>query len=232
MGLADNTFVIFVSEQGSTFPHCKWTGYDTGLRSSVIVRWPGQVAAGSATDAMVGYVDVLPTFIELAGGDPREFDFDGRSFAPVLTGEKAEHNEYVFGVQTSRGIISGPDAYGIRTVRDRRYRLIWNLNHEGEFQNTVTEGFPPFLSWVRKGEAGDVFAREQVERYRKRPEYELYDLEKDPFEMRDLAGNPDMAGVMRRLKAELAAWMEQQGDRGRATEAEAYRRQWNKRESR
>ncbi len=232
IGLDDNTFVTFVSEQGSNFPHCKWTCYDTGLRSSVIVRWPGHVEPGSETDAMVQYVDILPTFIELAGGNPLEFDFDGKSFSGVLRGETLEHNDYVYGVQTSRGIYSGPEAYGIRAVRDRRYRLIWNLNYESEFQNTVTEGFAPYLSWVRKGEAGDAFAREQANRYRKRPEYELYDLQNDPFEMRNLAGDPGLSGIERRLRARLVAWMEQQGDQGKATEAAAKQRQRQSREGR
>jgi uncharacterized sulfatase len=225
LGLAADTFVIFISEQGSNFPHCKWTCYDTGLRSAAIVRWPGQVRAGAASSALLQYVDILPTFVELAGGDTTKLDIDGRSFARVLRGEAIEHNDYVYGVQTSRGIYSGPEAYGIRTVRDRRYRLIWNLNAESEFQNTVTARLPAYLSWVRAGAAGDPFAGEQARRYRKRPEHELYDLQGDPYEMHDLAAAPRMAQTLARLKAELLRWMDRQGDLGRFTEATAKQRQ-------
>ena len=224
MDLAKNTFVIFVSEQGSNFPHCKWTCYDTGLRSAVIVRWPGRVKAGAVSDALVQYVDIVPTFIDLAGGSAGELDLDGRSFASVLSGEATRHNDYVYGVQTSRGIYSGPEGFGIRTVRDRRYRLVWNVNAPSEFQNTVTERFAPFQSWLRAAES-DPFAREQAQRYKIRPEYELYDLEGDPYEMHNIAGQSRVARTFERLRAELTRWMSQQGDQGKATEAAAKDRQ-------
>ena len=67
-GLSENTMVMVVSEQGNGFPFAKWTCYESGLQSAMIVRWPGKVKAGSETDAMVEYVDVTPTFIDIAGG--------------------------------------------------------------------------------------------------------------------------------------------------------------------
>ena len=71
---------------------------------------------------------------------------------------------------------------------------------------------------------GDVFAQKQWERYRKRPEFELYDLKKDPFEMKNLAGSPKGSWILRPMKKELEAWMKQQGDKGAQTEAEALQR--------
>ena len=224
LDLTENTFVIFVSEQGSNFPHCKWTLYDTGLRSAAVVRWPERVEAGSVSDALVQYVDILPTFIDLAGGEPAKLDFDGKSFARVLRGESSRHNDYVYGVQTSRGIYSGPEGYGIRTVRDLRYRLIRNLNFESQFQNTVTERLEIFQSWKRAAES-DAFARAQVQSYTTRPEYELYDLEGDPYEMHNIVDQARMAATLDRLKIQLASWMDQQNDKGAATEAAAKERQ-------
>ena len=223
-GQAEDTLVIFLSEQGSNFPHCKWTCYDTGVRSAALVRWPGVVEAGRTTGAMIQYVDVLPTLLEAAGGAPEEHDFDGRSFLPVLRGERNAHHDYAFSVQTSKGIYNGPDAYGIRTVRSEHYRLIWNLNWESEFQNTVTKGFGPYQSWERKAEAGDPFARKRVRWYQKRPQFELYDLREDPFELDNQAEVPAYQLVRERLKTELDRWMAQQGDRGAATERAALER--------
>lgn len=223
-GQEKNTLVIFLSEQGSNFPHCKWTCYDTGLRSAGLIRWPGVVTAGMRTDAIVQYVDVLPTVIEAGGGDPHRFDFDGRSFLALLQGKAKDHHRYAFGIQTSKGIYSGPEAYGIRTVRDERYRLIWNLNWEQEFKNSVTKGFPPYLSWQQKAATGDGFAQTQYQRYKKRPQYELYDLQQDPFELKNLADDAEQQVTVARLKQELDAWMKQQGDRGAETEALALTR--------
>jgi uncharacterized sulfatase len=220
-GLERNTVVVFLSEQGSSFPHCKWTCYETGLRSAQIVRWPGRVTAGTTTEAIVQYVDLLPTCIELAGGDPTTLDLDGRSFAGVLEGRATRHRDHAFGVQTSRGIMAGPEAYGIRTVRDTRFRLIWNLNSKNRFQNAVSEHSGFYQSWKRLADAGDEAAREQYDRYQVRPEFELYDLTQDPYEMTNLAEDPEYASTIAELKRELEAWMKQQGDEGAATEGAA-----------
>ncbi len=224
-GQEENTLVVFLSEQGSSFPHCKWTCYDTGLRSAGVVRWPAVVKGHKESDAMIQYIDVLPTFIEAAGGDPSKLGLDGKSFLPVLKGEKTEHRKYICGVQTSKGIYSGTKTgYGIRTVRDDKYRLIWNLNWDVKFQNVVTEGFKPFKTWGKMGKAGDEFAKVQYERYLRRPEFELYDMDNDPYEMDNLVDNPKLAKVKARLKAELDKWMVQQGDKGKETESLALTR--------
>ncbi len=223
-GQAGNTLVIFLSEQGSHLPHCKWTCYDTGVRSAAVVRWPGVVESGTETDAMIQYVDVVPTILEAAGGSPAEHDFDGESFLPVLTDERNTHHEYAFSEQTSKGIYNGPEAYGIRTVRSKNYRLIWNLNHENEFSNLVTGGLGPYDSWQRKADEGDAFAQWRVAWYKKRPEFELYDNRSDPYEIYNLAENPHYQDVRKRLKNELDQWMEQQGDQGAETERNALKR--------
>ena len=220
-GQADETIVIFLSEQGSNFPHAKWTAYDAGLRSAILVRWPGVVEAGSVSKAMIQYVDVLPTLIDAAGGAPEEYDFDGRSFLAVLKSQQKEHRTHAFGVQTSRGIFAGPEAYGIRTVRTKRYRLIWNLNWKNTFQNLVTKGFAPFQSWKRKAEAGDPFARKRVRWYQQRPQFELYDHRHDPHELDNVVDDPAYQSIRRRLMNRLQAWMKEQGDQGAATERAA-----------
>lgn len=221
-GQANNTLVLFLSEQGSSMPHGKWTLYDVGLRGAAIARWPSQIKPGSESAALVQYIDIVPTFVEAAGGEaPR--DIDGRSFLNVLRGRTNKHRDYVFGVQTSRGIIKGPEAYGIRSVRDARYKYILNLNADGEFQNTTTDNKEYFASWRRQGET-DAFARAQVERYLKRPALEFYDLDADPYEMNNLAAPPQQPGAMKRLRAQLEAWMRQQGDQGAATEMDALNR--------
>lgn len=224
-GQAENTIVLFLTEHGSNFPHCKWTCYDAGVRSAALVRWPGVVAPGRVSDALVQYVDVLPTLLEAVGGTPEQHDFDGDSFLPLLRGEEDTHRDHAFSLQTSKGIYQGPEAYGIRSVRTDRYRLVWNLNWQQEFQNLVTAGFAPYESWEQKAEAGDPFARERVRWYQKRPQFELYDHRADPYELHNRAEAPAYQSVRRRLKKELDAWMRQQGDQGAQTERQALTRQ-------
>jgi len=125
-GRADSTLVLFTSEQGGQFPGCKWTNWDTGLHSALIARWPGKVGPGKRTDALVQYADVLPTFVDAAGGDPAAHKYDGTSFLPVLLGKKTAHRKFVYG--THNNIPEGP-AYPVRTVSDGKYRYIRNLTH-------------------------------------------------------------------------------------------------------
>lgn len=221
--LEEDTLVMVVSEQGNSFPFAKWTCYGNGLQSAMIVRWPGQVQPGTVTDAMVEYVDVLPTFVAAAGGTPVEV-LDGKSFVPVLLGESDEHKDYSYGIMTTRGIINGTDEYGIRTVRDERYRLIWNLNHEARFQNACTQA-DYYQSMVRAAQQGDERAQWVVKHYEQRPEFELYDCERDPLEMENVIGDARHAAVVTRLQAKLEAWMADQGDLGAETETRALLRQ-------
>ena len=233
-GHADDTLVFFFSEQGSNFPHCKWTLYDTGIRVAAIARWPGKIKAGSENPALIQYIDILPTLLELAGGKPESCEtgqpdvngkkgFDGRSIKDVLMGEKTTFRDYVFAQHTARGIINGPEAYATRMVTDGRWKLIYNIHHDREFQNAAVNTVF-YKSWVAKGENGDIFAKEQVERYVKRPEWELYHLETDPWEMTNVADLPKNTEIKANLKKELDQWMYQQGDLGHETEMKALER--------
>jgi N-sulfoglucosamine sulfohydrolase len=231
-GGKNNTIVIFTSEQGSSAPFGKWTCYDNGLKTAFIARWPGKIKAGSRTSAMTQYVDIVPTLIEMAGSDPATFKtgrkdangnagFDGKSFVKVLTGETDKFRDYVFGVQTTRGIFRGSECYPIRSARSNKYLYIHNLSAENNFENTVLNS-PLYKSWSKTGKKEDL---QRAQAYIKRPEEELYDVEKDPYQLVNLAGQASLRSVQEDLKEQLAGWMKQQGDHGIETEMQALDRQ-------
>ncbi|MDR8392408.1 sulfatase [Aliifodinibius sp. S!AR15-10] len=235
-GKSENTIVIFTSEQGSQFPFAKWTNYDLGLKTGFIARWPGIVPAGSHTSALTQYVDVIPTLLEAAGQNPEvvntgsldsrgQSGFDGRSFLGLLTENKKEHRQYVYGVQTTRGIFSGSVCYPIRSVRSSNYKYILNLNSSSPFRNLVTtaeQGI--YQSWIQATNEGSN-QRQYVMKYTKRPREELYDIRKDPYERNNLADNSEYNDVKKRLAKKLNEWMQQQGDMGIDTELQAIQRQ-------
>ena len=222
-GLQDNTLVMVVSEQGSSFPFGKWTCYDTGLQSAMVVRWPGHVQPGTVSDAMVEYVDILPTFLDACGGEIPQV-LEGRSFLPVLKGQQSNHKDYAFGIMTTRGIINGSDQFGIRSVRSTKFKYIRNLTPEETFRNAcVTSAI--FGSWQEEAAAGDADAAEKVRRYQHRPYEELYAIEDDGYEWKNLADDPAFAKVKQELSQQLDSWMKRQGDLGKATELAAFEHQ-------
>ena len=227
-GKTASTLSIFTSEQGNSFPFAKWTCYESGLQTAFIAKWPGEIEAGSQSDAMIEYVDVVPTLVEFAGGD-EILGLDGKSFASVLSGFKDTHKEYVYGIQTSRGINSGPETFGIRSVRGERYKYILNLSPEVKFTNNITEVKDSatafyWTTWLAKAEE-DEFAAQQVQHFQFRPAEELYDLKEDPFEMNNLAEDSDYESIKLTLSDKLHQWMADQGDLGQETEALAHEHQ-------
>jgi len=231
-GIANNTVLMFNSEQGMTLPFGgKWSCYESGLKTAFLIRWPGTVKPGSATGALAQSVDILPTLVEIAGGDPAAIDtgcadadgfrgFDGRSLLAVLKGKSDSFRDHVFGVHTNLGIINGP-LYPIRSVRDVRYKYIRNLNHANSLRNACTKGgiyyvemFVPLMAAAKKSPE----IQTRLDFYQHRPAEELYDLEKDPYELHNLADSPELREIKVRLSGELDKWMRQQGDRGIDTE--------------
>ncbi|VGO22131.1 Choline-sulfatase [Pontiella sulfatireligans] len=220
----DNTLVMVATEQGSSFPFGKWNNYEHSLSSGLIVRWPGNVKPGTETEALVEYGDVVPTFVEAAGGK-LVAPVDGKSFLAVLKGKK-QHKNYSYGSQTMTGVNGNKEPYGMRTVVSERYRYIRNLKPERPITFHATNPFVPELNPKRSELAalalnGDVDAQAYINRMTHRPAEELYDIKKDPYCLVNLIDQPELKSVKQDLIKQLDAWMLAQGDQGWATELEA-----------
>ena len=216
MGAIKEEEFFCVFARFSIFPKhqlTKYVAYDAGIRTAFIIRWPEKIAKETKSDALVEYVDIVPTLVEAAGG--RLSDVDGQSFLPVVMGQEDTHRDYVFGVQTTRGIIQGTD-YPIRSVRSRRYKLILNLAAENGFNNMISQ--PPNNTILSSWEKIDP---DRARSYTERPAIEFYDLEADPWELHNLAGNPEVAEILAVHRVRLEEWMQSVGDRGLETELEA-----------
>lgn len=224
--LTDSTMFIATTEQGSSFPFAKWTCYDAGIQTGFIVRWPGKVAKGSTSDKLIEYSDVVPTFIEAAGGTPSD-NLDGKSIIPLLSGKDVEHKKYIFSEMTTKGIINGSDHFGIRSVRSKNFKYIWNFTPNVKFTNAATmvkiksgEG-NVWAEWVEKAKT-DKDAADKVNRYHHRPEEELYKLDSDTNEWINLAADPNYESIKAEHKKALLEWMKKTGDLGQQTELDAH----------
>lgn len=119
----DNFIFLFTSDHGGQWPFGKWNLYDYGTRVPLVAYWPRQIKAGVRTDAMVSWVDILPTLIDVAGGKVPD-DIDSKSFAPVLLGKTKTHRDKIFTTNTGDKEMN---IYPIRSVRIGKYKYIHNL---------------------------------------------------------------------------------------------------------
>ena len=196
-GHREDTLVLFLTDHGIDFPRAMGTCYDPGVEIFMMARWPGVIEAGSTDDHLLSNVDVTPTVLDLVGAGAPE-DLNGRSFAPLLTGDgEYEPRDAVFHEQTwhSKYMPS-------RAVRTDRYKYVRTFGD----QPLVYMPAPIFSSPSGR-EVRDEFYGSQ------RPPEELYDLEADPLEQDNLADDPAHRETLEELRECVDAWMADTDDR-------------------
>ena len=216
-GKGNNTLVLFSSEQGSQFPGCKWTNWDTGVHTALIAAWPGKVAEGERTDALVQYADLVPTLLELAGAEVEpEWKLDGHSFATVLDGTGESTRRFVYHLHNN--LPEGP-AYPIRAVGNGEYRYLRNLSPDELYLEKHLMGGgrlnnPYWATWMGAG-PGHPNAYPLIKRYMRRPAEQLYRTHGgDPYEMINLVEDPKHKAALTELAAALDAWLAEENDPG------------------
>lgn len=226
--LTDNTLVIFCSEQGNSFPFAKWTCFNDGLASGVVVAMPGTIPAGKRNTQLTWIADITPTLVEAVGAKAAADDFDGKSQWQNWTGGNQQVHQYAYGAFTNCNIIGNRDrVYPIRSIRDDRFTLIWSPRHDEEITSntTLTEALAWLNSqpqdgkastaatWVRKAKRTKTETDDQlVHRLHHRPEWALYDRTTDPEELTNLIDDPKHAQDAERLKKQLQTWLTKWND--------------------
>ena len=165
---------------------------------------------------MISFVDVLPTLIELAGGKVPD-GLDGRSFRQVLKDPTQSFRRYVFAAHTRDGNMN---VFPQRCVRDSRYKYVLNLKPKNLWTThfTKVEGIPDshadvWNTWLAAAKTDPAAAATvALIEHRSHPAEELYDLDADPYEMKNLAAEPSMKPVRDRLRTRLHRWLTEQND--------------------
>ncbi|MEZ6143742.1 MAG: sulfatase [Zavarzinella sp.] len=212
--LGDACLFLYTSDHGAQWPFGKWNLYDAGIRVPLILEWPGVIKAGTRSDAIVQWTDLLPTLIEVAGGKVPD-KLDGQSFLQVILGKKSTHRDRIFATHSGDGDMN---VTPMRCLRKDGYKYILNLYPQHEYSTHIDrgpvpdrDGVPYWESWVTKAEH-DPAAATIVQRYRRRPAEELYDLKQDPHEMNNLAGVAEYTKHLQTMRQELNEWMISQND--------------------
>jgi len=207
-GFEDTTLVMFLSDNGIAIPFAKCNAYLASTRTPWIVRWPGVVQPGSVDrEHFISGVDFFPTVLE-AAGLPQSEGLDGRSFLPLLRGERQTGRDRVF---TQIDKKAGGDAVPMRCVQDARFGYIYNAWSDGEhFYRNNNEGMT--MRAMSDAAGSDPFIASRVHVFRYRTVEELYDLETDPDCLENLIEQPEYREQADRLRNELAEWMQRTGD--------------------
>jgi arylsulfatase A-like enzyme len=213
-GFADNTVVVFMGDNGMALPHGKGSLYDPGIGVPLLVRWPGVVKPGAVTRALVSGEDFAPTMLEIAGVTvPTEMS--GVSYLKLLRGEAFDGRKYVFAERGPHGGDGGmkPDVLAstfdlARCARSAGFKLIYNCTPHQAVAPVDSQRDPGWQA-MKAAFAEGKLAPEFVRTYftAPRPTYELYDLDADPGELVNLAGDEKYAQVEHELKLALTEKM-------------------------
>lgn len=217
-----NTIIVVTSDNGMPFPRAKANVYDAGARVPLAIRWPGVARPGAVVDALVSLTDLAPTLLGSAGLTPPEA-MTGRTLLPLLRGERQAGRDHAF-IERERhaNVRQGDASYPVRAVRTKDHLYIRNFRPErwpaGDPQQYVAVG--PFGD-IDGGPSKSVLLERRADSAilsyfqlatDKRPAEELYDVRKDPHQVRNLAGQASLRTVQQRLRAELDRWMRDTGD--------------------
>ena len=204
-GHADDTVILLVGDHGPPFFRGKTSCYEGGVKVPMLAVWPGVFPAGECTSALVSTVDLLPTLLD-AAGLPVPEGLHGRSLRHTL--EPAQHREFL---ATEFHFHGSAPFYPRRTIRDARFKLIHNLRAGQAKPTTGIDGDAAYGMGQKPPFAGSRIGN-AFERAANPPEFELYDLQADPWEFDDLAADPAQAATLARLQAALLDWRRQTND--------------------
>lgn len=208
-----NDFVfLFTSDHGGQWPFGKWNLYDSGTRIPLMMSWPGKIKPGTRTDAMVSWVDLLPTLIDIGGGQPGD-KIDGRSFKNVLLGKTDSHREKIFTTHTGD---SNKNIYPIRSVRIGNFKYIRNLRPDARHTNHSDldrkDGAGAYWDSWEAAAKQDPKAAAIIMKYYGRPAEEFFDLSNDPLEQNNLIHADKYQKEIESFRQELVDWAKSQGD--------------------
>jgi arylsulfatase A-like enzyme len=220
-GLADDTTVFFFGDHGESHVRGKQWCYDSGLHIPLLIRWakhfpvPKHFTPGTVDGRLIAAIDFVPTVLDVAGV-PKPPKMQGA----IFLGDRADPpHRYVFGARDR----CDETVFRFRTVRDARYRYIRNFTPDRPFlsPNEYKERAYPVWNLMKELHAeGKLTPVQEVLTAPAMPPEELYDLEKDPYEINNLAGakDPEHRAVLKRLRGVLEKWVEESDDQGRIPE--------------
>ncbi len=227
-GVWDNTVIIYISDNGIAFAGAKTTIYQPGINLPCIIKNAGSVNGGEVSDALVNWADLTPTILDLAGVLPQANELmqqrvddpemnwnntangnlQGKSFKQVLADVNEPGWDETYASHTFHEITM---YYPMKAVITRKYKLIWNIAWQLPYPHASDLWASSTWQVALKSGSG-MYAGRSIDDYTNRAEFELYDLENDPYETRNLASNPAYGSELQLMKEKIYAFQERTND--------------------
>lgn len=219
-GLTENTIIFFYSDHGSCLPRCKRWLYDGGTRVPLIIRYPNKENGGEVVDDLISFVDFAPTMLSLLDIEIPKY-MQGEAF---LGKQKAKPRQYIYAAKDRMD----PAIDCQRAVRDKRFKYIRNYLREKPYvqfipyrdQMDLMKELHRFNKENKLNDIQKLFFRKT------KPAEELYDLENDPYEVKNLAENPEFEDDLTRLRTAHVKWKQETRDIGLLPEKELVKNMW------
>jgi N-sulfoglucosamine sulfohydrolase len=209
LNVEKNTLVIFLSDNGMSFPFAKTNCYLHSTRTPWIVRWPGQIKPGQADEEhLISGIDCMPTILEVAGVTPPE-GMDGSSLLPILLGGRQPGRDHVF---TQFNHIHGHRPYPMRCVQNRRFGYIFNAWSDGERLYDAEPLSGLSFEAMKEAAVQDTGIAVRVRMLQHRVIEELYDFQNDPDALHNLIDDPRYREEADRLRGQLLEMMRRTND--------------------
>lgn len=207
-GKKDDTLIVFISDHGTSEPGAMGTQYEPGLRIPFIAWHAGLKAPGSVNEGMVTCADLTPTFLDWAGVTFEDYPLHGRSFLSILDTPTPEGWDRAVTSHVGHDVYAH---YPMRTLRGKRWKLIWNVLPGQEYPLPI-DAFNR-ATWSRIREKGEkMIGPRTVDQFLHRPRLELYDLDNDPWEVTNLSETPEHRERAERMARELVGILTEQND--------------------
>lgn len=207
-GVADNTIVIIMSDNGRPFPRSKTRVYDSGMKTPFIVKWnKGLPNKGVVSNSLISAIDIAPTLMDLSGVEILP-DFQGKSFARLLAQPDIGFRNYIFSehnwhdYEALERMVRTKDYLYVRNLRP-------NLSNHGPADSNSSAAFQD-LKEIRN--AGKLTPAQADIFIIPRPAEELYDCTKDPEQLVNIASLPEYKSILEHMRSAMEQWREETMD--------------------
>ena len=223
VGELEKTVVIYTSDNGWQMPRGLANCHDSGSHVPLAVRWPGKVMSGQRSEAFITLTDLAATFLDIAQV-PKWPEMTSRSLVDVLTGQSdgKDRSQVFLERERHANVRNGDASYPCRAVRTADFLYIRNLRPDrwpagdpelhfavgpfGDVDGTITK---KLILDQRDSPAMKPFFEIN---FAKRPAEELYDLRRDPDQVKNLAADPALAEMKSKLSDRVDSWMRETSD--------------------